>query len=66
MKIKRLLSIDERADKRCHVCGTNLSVKYVTEILDPTIGPWPTDVCVCNRCILIGEESKDGGIKNDC
>ena len=59
MIIKALIPTEKRQNYRCHFCGTNKSVKYVTEIIDPVIDSKPTRVCCCNKCILIGGNANE-------
>ena len=55
MIIKALIPIADRPKYRCHFCGTNKSVKYITEVYDPVIDSKPTKVCCCNKCIITKE-----------
>lgn len=56
MKIKSIIPIEKRKNCRCHFCGETRSVKYTTEIIDPVVDSKPTEVCVCNKCILTHNE----------
>lgn len=37
---------------RCHFCDETRSVKYTMKIFDPVVDNKPTEVCVCNKCVL--------------
>lgn len=63
LDIKSMIPYNNRRDSPCFFCGTNKSVKYVTEIIVdgniakrlPGLQTGQTiDVCCCNRCILTG------------
>lgn len=57
MKILGMIPIEKRENKRCYFCGTNLSVKYITEVFDPILADEPSRVCVCNKCITKGDST---------
>lgn len=47
-----MIPTETRNQCRCYFCGETRSVKYLVEIMDPTIDSKPTKVCCCNKCIL--------------
>lgn len=54
MKVISMIPSDKRKNYRCHFCGTDKSIKYVTEIFDPVIdASKPTRVCCCNLCFAL-------------
>lgn len=52
----QLIPIDKRKGKRCHFCGTTLSVKYEIDINDPVISNKSSKVCCCSRCALLYDD----------
>lgn len=54
MKIISIIPVSQRDKCRCHFCGETRSVKYITEVIDLVVDNKPTQVCCCNKCILIG------------
>lgn len=52
-----MIPIKERNQYHCWFCGTNKSVKYKGEILNPC--PWSDnrylDIVICNKCVLLHE-----------
>ena len=46
---------------RCHFCGETRSVKYTMKIFDPVVDDKPTEVCVCNKCVLQHNDNKIKG-----
>ena len=58
LKIISIIPMEKRKNCKCYFCGETRSVKYMTEVIDPVIDSKPTEVCCCNRCILIGGEDK--------
>lgn len=57
MKILSIIPREKRKNKCCYFCGTNLSVKYITEVFDPVLTNEPSQVCVCNKCITKGDNT---------
>ena len=55
----QLIPIDKRKGKRCHFCGTTLSVKYEIDINDPVISNKSSKVYCCNRCALFFDNQRE-------
>lgn len=54
----KLIPIEERKPEcHCWFCGTNKSVKYTGQILNPC--PWADnrylDILICNKCVALHE-----------
>lgn len=41
---------------KCYFCGETKSVKYTIKIFDGIADNKPTEVCVCNKCVLVHKE----------
>ena len=48
----KLISFEDRKNKRCYFCDTEQSVKYIVCIHDPVIGPNMHPVYCCNKCVM--------------
>lgn len=59
-----LISFEERKNKICYFCKTNLSVKYKVKTYKNI---YPPTIFCCNMCMLkyIGHEIKQRGEYND-
>ena len=55
----QLIPVDKRKGKRCHFCGTTLSVKYEIDINDPVISNKSSKVYCCNRCALSFDNQRE-------
>ena len=52
-KIKGVIPHNQRDNKLCYFCGTNVSVKYIVEVDMPAKSPEPFNVNACNKCVFI-------------